>query len=101
VPTREVNKQRVCIDYRKLNQATRKDHFQLSFIDQVLEKLAGKSFYCFLDGFSGYMQIHIAPEDQHKLTFTCSFGTYAYTWMPFGLWNALATLQRCMLNIFF
>ncbi|RDX84242.1 Retrovirus-related Pol polyprotein, partial [Mucuna pruriens] len=46
---------RVCIDYRKLNQVTRKDHFPLPFIDQVLEKLAGKSHYCFLDGFSGYM----------------------------------------------
>ncbi|RDX82903.1 hypothetical protein CR513_36247, partial [Mucuna pruriens] len=50
----------VCIDYRKLNQATRKDHFPLPFIDQVLEKLAEKSHYCFLDG---YMQIHIAPVD--------------------------------------
>ncbi|RDX62472.1 hypothetical protein CR513_59194, partial [Mucuna pruriens] len=47
----------------KLNQVTRKDHFPLSFIDQVLEKLAGKSHYCFLDGFSGYMQIHIALVD--------------------------------------
>ncbi|RDX92444.1 hypothetical protein CR513_25435, partial [Mucuna pruriens] len=50
----------------KLNQATRKDHFPFPFIDQVLEKLARKSHYCFLDGFSGYMQIHIAPKDQHK-----------------------------------
>ncbi|RDX83817.1 Retrovirus-related Pol polyprotein from transposon gypsy, partial [Mucuna pruriens] len=56
-------------------RATRKDHFPLPFINQVLEKLAGKSYYCFLDGFSGYMQIHIAPEDQHKTTFTCPFGT--------------------------
>ncbi|RDX75716.1 Retrovirus-related Pol polyprotein, partial [Mucuna pruriens] len=59
--------------------ATRKDHFPLPFIDQVLENLAGKSHYCFLDGFSGYMQIHIAPEDQHKTTFTCPSGTFAYT----------------------
>ncbi|RDX78501.1 hypothetical protein CR513_41219, partial [Mucuna pruriens] len=61
---------RVCIDYRKLNQATHKDHFPLHFIDQVLERLAGKSHYCFLDGFSGYMQIHITQVDQHKTTFT-------------------------------
>ncbi|RDX93495.1 hypothetical protein CR513_24223, partial [Mucuna pruriens] len=66
-------------------RATHKDHFPLPFVDQVLEKLSGKSHYCFLDGFSGYMQIHIAPEDQHKTTFTCPFGTFVYTRMPFGL----------------
>ena len=93
VPTRVANSWRVCIDFRRLNQATRKDHFPLPFIDQVLERLAGKSHYCFLDGFSGYMQIHIAPEDQHKTTFTCPFGTFAYTRMPFGLCNAPGTLK--------
>ncbi|RDX81727.1 Retrovirus-related Pol polyprotein, partial [Mucuna pruriens] len=81
----ELNSWQVFIDYRRLNQATCKDHFPLPFLDQVLEKLAGKSHYCFLDGFSRYMQIHIAPEDQHKTTFTCPFGTFAYTRMPFGL----------------
>ncbi|RDX89660.1 hypothetical protein CR513_28589, partial [Mucuna pruriens] len=91
---------RVCIDYRRLNQATRKDHFPLPFIDQVLEKLAGKSHYCFLDGFSGYMKIHITPKDQHKTTFTCPFGTFAYTRMPFGLCNAPRTFQHCMTSIF-
>ncbi|RDX91711.1 Retrovirus-related Pol polyprotein, partial [Mucuna pruriens] len=84
----------------RLNQATRKDHFPLPFIDQVLEKLAGKSHYCFLDGFSRYMHIHIALEDQHKTTFTCPFGTFAYSRMPFGLCNALSTFQRCMTSIF-
>ncbi|RDX63839.1 Retrovirus-related Pol polyprotein, partial [Mucuna pruriens] len=63
VPMQIQNSWRVCIDCRRLNQATRKDHFPFPFIDQVLEKLVGKSHYCFLDGFSGYMQIHIAPED--------------------------------------
>ncbi|RDX69702.1 hypothetical protein CR513_51155, partial [Mucuna pruriens] len=82
------NHWRVCTNYRKLNQATRKDHFPLPFIDQVLEKLVGKSHYYFLDGFSGYMQIHIAPKDQHKTTFTCPFGTFVYIRMPFGLCNA-------------
>ncbi|RDX74008.1 Retrovirus-related Pol polyprotein, partial [Mucuna pruriens] len=100
VPTRIQNSWRVCIDYRRLNQATRKDHFPLPFIDQMLEKLAGKSHYCFLDGFSGYMQIHIALEDQHKTTFTCPFGTFAYTRMPFGLCNAPSTFQCCMTSIF-
>ncbi|RDX96883.1 hypothetical protein CR513_20409, partial [Mucuna pruriens] len=100
VPMRIQNSWRVCIDYRKLNQPTRKDHFPLPFIDQVLEKLSGKSYYCFLDGFSGYMQIHIAPEDQHRTTFTYPFGTFAYTRMPFGLCNAPSTFQHCMINIF-
>ncbi|RDY09838.1 hypothetical protein CR513_05727, partial [Mucuna pruriens] len=68
--------------------------------NQVLEKLAEKSHYCFLDGFFGYMQIHIAPEDQHKTTFTCPFGTFAYTHMPFGLCNAPSTFQCCMTSIF-
>ncbi|CAN6544188.1 unnamed protein product [Malus baccata var. baccata] len=75
---------RVCIDYRKLNTTTRKDHFPLPFIDQMLERLAGYAFYCFLDGYSGYNQIVIAPEDQEKTTFTCPFGTFAYRRMPFG-----------------
>ncbi|RDX92983.1 Retrovirus-related Pol polyprotein, partial [Mucuna pruriens] len=81
-------------------RATRKDHFPLPFIDQMLEKIAGKCHYCFLDRFSGYMQIHIAPEDQHKTTFTCPFGTFAYTRMPFDLCDALSTFQRCMMSIF-
>ncbi|RDX63349.1 hypothetical protein CR513_58238, partial [Mucuna pruriens] len=80
--------------------ATHKDHFPLPFIDQILEKLAGKSHYYFLDGFSGYMQIHIALEDQHKTTFTCPFGTFAYTRMPFGLCNAPSTFQHYMTSIF-
>ncbi|RDX83590.1 hypothetical protein CR513_35461, partial [Mucuna pruriens] len=94
------SKERVCIDYRKLNQVTRKDHFPLPFIDQVLERSIGKSHYCFLDGFFGYMQIHIVPADQHKTTFTCPFGTFAYTRMSFGLCNTPSTFQRCMISIF-
>nr|GEX70740.1 reverse transcriptase domain-containing protein [Tanacetum cinerariifolium] len=100
VPTRLVTGWRVCIDYRKLNEATRKDHFPLPFMDQMLERLAGNEYYCFLDGFSGYFQIPIDPKDQEKTTFTCPYGTFAYKRMPFGLCNAPGTFQRCMMAIF-
>ena len=89
--TRTVTGWRVSIDYRKLNTATRKDHFPLPFIDQMLGKLAGHPHLYFLDGYSGYNQIAIAPEDQKKTTFTCPFGTFAFKRMPFGLCNAPAT----------
>ncbi|GJR58802.1 DNA-directed DNA polymerase [Tanacetum coccineum] len=94
VSTRLVTGWRVCIDYRKLNEATRKDHFPLPFMDQMLERLAGNEYYCFLDGFSGYFQIPIDPKDQEKTTFTCPYGTFAYRRMPFGLCNAPGTFQR-------
>lgn len=61
--TRVVNPWQVCMDYRKLNQATRKDHYPLPYLDQFLDRLAGHLFYCFLDGYSGYNQIAIALED--------------------------------------
>ena len=63
VPTKLVTEWRMCIDYRKLNTATQKDHFPLPFINQVLERVAGHSFYCFLDGYSRYYQIEIDLED--------------------------------------
>nr|GEU64249.1 reverse transcriptase domain-containing protein [Tanacetum cinerariifolium] len=100
IPTRLVTGWRVCIDYQKLNEATRKDHFPLPFMDQMLERLAGNEYYCFLDDFSGYFQIPIDPKDQEKTTFTCSYGTFAYRHMNFGLCNAPGTFQRCMMDIF-
>nr|GEU45014.1 reverse transcriptase domain-containing protein [Tanacetum cinerariifolium] len=96
IPTRLVTGWRVCIDYRKLNEATDKDHFPLPLMDQMLERLAGNHYYCFLDGFSGYFQIPIDPKDQEKTTFTCPYGTFAYRRMPFGICNAPSTFQRML-----
>ena len=66
----------------------------------MLDRLAGHPHFCFLDGYSGYNQIAIAPEDQEKTTFTCLFGTFAFRRMPFGLCNASGTFQRYMMSIF-
>nr|GEW25989.1 reverse transcriptase domain-containing protein [Tanacetum cinerariifolium] len=100
VLTRLVTGWRVCIDYRKLNEATRKDHFPLPFMDRMLKRLAGNEYYCFLNGFSGYFQIPIDPKDKEKTTFTYPYETFTYKRMPFGLCIAPCTFQRCMLVIF-
>jgi hypothetical protein len=89
----------MCIDYRKLNKATRKNHFPLPFIDEMLERLANHSF-CYLDGYSGYHQIPIHPDDQSKTTFTRPYGTFGYRRMSFGLCNSPTSFQMCMMVIF-
>ncbi|KAK1609826.1 hypothetical protein QYE76_033499 [Lolium multiflorum] len=100
IPQRIVVGYRMCIDFRKVNKVTKKDHYPLPFIDQMLERLFKNTHFCFLDGYSGFSQIDVKAKDQEKTTFTCPYGTYAYRRMPFGLCNAPATFQRCMSAIF-
>src|SRR3954467_2517598 len=90
----------MCIDYSKLNKATRKDHYPLTFIDQMLERLSKNTHFFYPDGFSGFSQIHVNTADQEKTTFTCPYGTYAYRRMPFCLCNAPTLLFRgvCLLS---
>ena len=90
----------MCIYYIKLNTTTRKDHYPLHFIDQMLNKLAGHPYFYFLDGYICYNQISIALEDQEKTNFTCPYGTFSFRRIPFGLFNAPSTFQGCMMSIF-
>jgi hypothetical protein len=91
---------RVCVDYRKLNAATVTYPFPIPFRDAMLDVVAGHEMYSFLDGFSGYNQVAVAPEDQVKTTFVTEWGAYASNVMTFGLKNALATFQRMVQEIF-
>jgi hypothetical protein len=100
IPQRTMTGWRMCIDYRNLNKAMKKDHFPLPFIDEMLERLANHTCFCFLDGYSGFMQIPIHPDNQHKTTFTCPYGMFAYRRMPFGLCNAPTSFQRFMMAVF-
>ena len=88
------------IDYRKLNEATRKYHFPLPFLDQILKIVTRRPYYYFLDRYSDYHQIPITLEDQEKTIRICLFGAFAFKRMPFGLCSAPATFERCMLSIF-
>ena len=99
VPKKE-GKIRVCVDFRNLNKASPKDDFPLPHIDVLVDNAARSSTYSFMDGFSGYNQIKMAPEDKTKTTFVTPWGTFCYKVMPFGLKNAGATYQRAMVTLF-
>jgi hypothetical protein len=84
----------MCVDFRDLNRACPKDDFPLPHIDVLVDNTAGSALMSFMDGFSGYNQILMAPEDMKKTTFVTEWGIYCYTVMPFGLKNIGATYQR-------
>ena len=93
-------KVRVCVDYRKLNATTVTDAFPLSFTDRVLDAVATHEVYSFLDGFSGYNQIRMHPEDQEKTSFVTEWGVFVAVVMMFGLKTALIDFQRIIMEIF-
>ena len=93
-------KVRMCVDYRDLNRASPKDNFPLPHIYTLVDNTAKHSLFSFMDGFSGYNQIRMAPEDIEKTTFLTMWGTFCYKIMPFGLKNAGATYQRAMVMLF-
>ena len=86
IPQRIITGYRMVIAFRKLNKATKKDHYAFPFIEQMLERLSKHTHFCFLDGYSGFSQIPMSADDQSKTTFTCPFGTSAYRRLPFGLY---------------
>jgi hypothetical protein len=91
---------RVCIDYRDINKSCPKDNFPTPFIDQIVDDCTGSKIFSLMDGFYGYNQINIVPEDQHKTTFICPWGTFTYQKLPFGLKNVGETFQRAMYYAF-
>jgi hypothetical protein len=93
-------KWRMCVDYTSLNKACPKNHFPLPRIDQIVDSTVGCEILSFLDAYSGYHQIKMKESDQLTTSFITPFGVYCYVTMPFGLKNAGATYQRCMLPVF-
>ncbi|MCO5560510.1 hypothetical protein L7F22_014125 [Adiantum nelumboides] len=100
VTPKKNGKWRVCVDYKPLNAATKRDHFPLPFQDEILNEVAGHERYTVCDGYLGYYQIRIAEEDQHKTTFITPWGCFAFRVMPFGLTNAPSTFTRFTSFIF-
>jgi hypothetical protein len=87
---------RLCVDFRNLNKCSKKDNYPLPKMEHLLQRISGATVMSFLDGFSGYNQISVHPDDQEKTAFTTPWGTFMYAKMPFGLMNVGATFQRAM-----
>src|ERR1044072_3996257 len=98
--TKKDGKVRMYVDYRDLNKASPKDDFPLPHIDMLVDDTAKFNVFSFMDGFSGYNQIIMAPEDMEKTSFITPWGTFFYKVMPLGLNNADATYQRAMTTLF-
>lgn len=90
----------MCVDYRDLNIASPKDSFPLPHIDELVENTTQLYVFSFMDGFSGYNQIRMEPDDMEKTTLITPWGTFCYKVMHFGLKNAGATYQRAMVILF-
>jgi ribonuclease HI len=97
VPVRKKSGEiRLCVDFRNLNRNSKKDNYPLPNMEHILQRVTGASRISMIDGFSGYNQISVMPEDREKTSFTTPWGTFMYAKMPFGLMNAGATFQRAM-----
>jgi hypothetical protein len=97
VPVRKKNGEiRLCVDFRNLNRSSKKDNYPLPKMEHILQRVTGSARMSMIDGFSGYNQISVLPEDREKTTFTTPWGTFMYAKIPFGLMNAGATFQRAM-----
>ena len=97
MPTRKKTDDiRLCVDLRNLNKVSLKDNYPLPKMDHILQRVVGSTKISLLDGFSGYNQILVHPNDQAKIAFTTPWGTFMYSKMLFGLMNAGATFQRAM-----
>ena len=89
-------KWRFCVDYRKLNNVTKKDRYPLPLINEIIDRLGGSKWFTSIDLASGYWQVEVAEEDKEKTAFITKYGLFEYNVMPFGLCNAPATFQRLM-----
>ncbi|KAH9313425.1 hypothetical protein KI387_044059 [Taxus chinensis] len=90
----------IFVDYMKLNKAKKKDHYPLPFSNQILDEVASQECYSFADGYNRYNKVRIAKKDQLNTMFTTPWGTFSYRFMPFGLFNALATFHCFMNRVF-
>ena len=99
VPKKD-SKVRVCVDFRNLNKVNPNDDFPLPHIDMLVDSIVGHAMLSFMDGFSSYNQIMMAPKDREYTSFITEWGTYCYRVIPFGLKNASVTYQRATTTLF-